>query len=180
MSLDKVWFSFIDYRPDPSEPEKNRIVLGSILSARLGRRHGTVVLDARDHLTEDELQHMDGLSRKLLAYPEHYLDGEIQRFLKTAPFDGQSWLSALSQLHRWSLYVTPPRKLQVERHLSQTNQEALTTVCHDLLIAHMLGRDVPLTGRLRAKRIIPDDWRTQVPPAWQLTSRSFAAASQRS
>jgi len=175
MSLDKVWFSFIDYRPDPSEPEKGRIVLGSILSTRLWRRHGTIVLDARERLTEAELNVMDGISREMLARPGHYLDGEIRRLLKTTPFDHGAWLKALSQLHRWSLYVTPPRQIQIERHLAQTNHQALITVCHDLLIAHMLGRDVPLTGRLRAKRIIPEDWRTQVPPAWQLTTRSFAA-----
>lgn len=176
MSLDKVWFSFIEYRPDPSEPEKDRLVLGSVVSAQTGRGH-SLILHARKELTQAELKLMDGISRELLATPFSYLNAEIERLLKTHPIKGGGLLSALSRVHRWSLHATPPRQLQVERHLSQTNYEALSTVGLDILIAHMLGREVRLTGRLRAKRIIPEDWHDQLPPAWQLTTGSFAAAA---
>jgi hypothetical protein len=180
MSLNKVWLSFVDYRPDPAEPDRDRIALGCILEAGLrGGREREIVLTGRVELTESELGRMDGIGREMLGQPSAFLNQEFRRFLdehsEPVPFEKGGVLAAFTRKHRWSLHVTPPRLVRIERHLSQTNREALVTVCDDLLIARALGKEVPLTMPLRAKRIVSDDWRAQVPPAWQIAHSSWVA-----
>ncbi len=181
MSLNKVWLSFVDYRPDPAEPDRDRIALGCILEVGLrGGREREVVLAAREELTKSELGLMDGIGREMLVRPSVFLNQEFRQFLKghsePVPFGKGGILAAFARKHRWSLHMTPPLLVRIERHLSQTNREALLTVCDDLLIAHALGKDVPLTRPLRAKRIVSDDWRAQVPPAWQIAHSSWVAS----
>jgi hypothetical protein len=181
MSLDKVWFSYVDYRPDPGMPQKDRIALGCILEARVSRGR-LFSIAGRTELTESELMLMDGIGRETLLHPADFLKQELRRVLDRAdeevPFEQGGTLRELSRVHRWSVYVMPPRLIRIERHLSQTNIQALHTSSEELLIAHLLGREVPLTRPLRAKRIVPEDWKAQVPPAWQIAHSSLAAPAR--
>ncbi|KFA89798.1 hypothetical protein [Archangium violaceum] len=178
MSLDKVWLSFVDYRPDPATPEKDRIALGCILEAR-ARRSGLFSLAGRVSLTEPELMIMDRIGRETLVHPADFLRQQLREVLDRAggalSFEQGGALRQLSQVHRWSLYVMPPRLIRIERHLSQNNTQALYSATGQLFIARMLGRDVSLDRTLRAKQIIPEDWRAQVPPAWQIAQSSLSA-----
>jgi hypothetical protein len=182
MSLDKVWLSFVDYRPDPATPEKGRIALGCILEARAGRA-GLFSLASRVSLTEPELMTMDRIGRETLVHPADFLQqqlrGVIERARGVLSFEQGGALRQLSQVHRWSVYVMPPQLIRIERHLSQNNTQALNSATGQLFIAHMLGREVPLNRTLRAKQIIPEDWRAQVPPAWQIAQSSLSAPMER-
>lgn len=184
MSLDNVWLSYVDYLPNPARPEEGRIALGCVLQALAGAR-SLVSLCAREELTGPELEVMDGIGREMLAQPVEFLDQEILRLLneprgKLPSFKEGGLLRALSRVHRWSLQVSPPQLIRIERALSQSNFQALNAASDQLFIAHQLGKDVPLTRRLQAKRIIPEDWRAQVPPAWQIAHRSLAAPARQS
>jgi hypothetical protein len=177
MSLDKVWLAYVGYRPDPALPEKDRIALGCILETRMGKSR-ELAIAARARLTQPELNLMDGIGRRMLVQPGPFLLQELQRVLQkpiNMRFEDGGVLRRLHQLHRWSLYVTSPRLVRIERHLSQTKSQALDTASEELFIAYMLGKEVPLSRPLRAKRIVPDDWRAQVPPAWQIAQSSVSA-----
>ena len=180
MSLNKVWLSFIDYRPDPSVPEQDKLVLGCILQAQLGN-HQEYSLAAREELTETERAWLDGIGREVLARPAEFLEREFKRILEgslgTLPREEGGGLRALSREFPWSLHVTAPRAIRIERLLSQTNSQALRTATEDLMIARILNRDVSLTRPLRARRIIPDDWKEQVPPERRISYSSLASAA---
>lgn len=182
MSLDKVWLSFVDYRPDPATPEKDRVALGCILEARPGRGR-LFSLAGRVSLTEPELVTMDRIGRETLVHPADFLRQQLRGVLERAegvlPFEQGGALRQLAHVHRWSLYVMPPRLIRIERHLSQNNTQALYSATEQLFIAHMLGREVSLNRTLRATQIIPEDWRAQVPPAWQIAQSSFSAPLER-
>ncbi|AKJ00120.1 Hypothetical protein AA314_01746 [Archangium gephyra] len=111
MSLDKVWLSFVDYRPDPATPEKDRIALGCILEARAGKGR-LLSLVGRVSLTEPELMTLDRIGRETLVHPADFLRQQLQEVIERAgslpSFEQGGALRQLSQVHRWSVYVMPP------------------------------------------------------------------------
>jgi hypothetical protein len=183
MSLDNVWLSYVDYRPDPARPEEERIVLGCILEAARPGGGRSFSVAGRLELTESELHVLDGIGREMLAHPSEFLRQELHRVIgqsgKNLPsFKEGGVLGALARVHRWSFHVSPPRLIRLQRALSQNNLQALDAANEQLLIAHLLGREVPLSRPLRANQIIPHDWRAQVPPAWQIEHSSLAAPAR--
>ncbi len=181
MSLDNVWLSYVEYRPEPARPEEERLVLGCILEARSGGGRLFSVA-GRSELTGPELRVLDGIAREMLAHPAEFLRRELFRLIEPGrelpSFADGGVLGALSRVHRWSFHVAPPRWIRIQRALAQNNRQALHAANEQLLIAHLLGREVPLSRPLRANQIIPHDWRAQVPPAWQIEHSSLAAPAR--
>lgn len=141
----RLWFSTIEYRPDPSLPDEGRISLGVIAEAEISTSW-IVAVQARAFLSEDELSRLDGVGKELFREPLRLIAREVEAVLGQAK-QPRDVLRLLCAREVWSFRFEGPRKL------GSVGSEASLMKRLDRLYGENVGRAV--TRPARRKPVSP-------------------------
>ena len=109
MSAKKLaWVSRIDFRPDPTDPDKDAINLGFLLEFTT-KDYWVVAITMLAALDNFALSRLDDLSRRLIENRQVVVEREVRSALPRARKPGQA-LPLLAAANPWSIRITrrPP------------------------------------------------------------------------
>ncbi len=106
-------YSVVQYRRDPTEPDETSVVLGFAVEFAT-TDYWVVALGMRAAFTEDELQHIDPLTRDLLKNASEMLKHEIVSVLGASQKPGDV-LRKFAANNPWSIHVSAPKMAKLPR-----------------------------------------------------------------
>jgi hypothetical protein len=107
----KAWYSRIEFRPDPSEADKNAINLGFLLEFTR-EDYWAVAMVMLAALEDSALAGLDDLSKKLIENRETVIAHEVRRIVPQAKEPGQA-LALLAAANGWSIHIDAPTVLDI-------------------------------------------------------------------
>jgi hypothetical protein len=102
MSARRAWFSAVEYRPNPADPENGVIGLGFLIEFTTDK-YWVVSAIMRAGIQEGQLASLDDLAKQLLEHRSDVIAKEINRVLPLAREPGEA-LALLSASNPWSMY----------------------------------------------------------------------------
>ena len=176
MNPEKVWFSTIQYRPDPTDPDVS-IPLGVLLEFTTSDQWviGMVMRAAVDN---SQLGAADELTRQILENRSEVLSNEVRRILSRVDTPGQA-LALLASSNPWSINIAAPRELQVSGVASAAaSVEQRVEEFVVLLHSKRMWPRVPEARRPREAivEVVPSALHAPVldiPPPWMLPAKAI-------
>jgi hypothetical protein len=185
MSARRAWFSAVEYRPNPADPETGVIGLGFLIEFTTDK-YWVVSAIMRAGIQEGQLAGLDDLAKQVLEHRSDVIAKEINRVLPLAREPGEA-LAFLSASNPWSLHVLEPREIEATAGAADASVE---TIQEEYVYAIYRTRWLPAVqareaaqggaGRQPQTRIIAQRPElnaaaaartpTDVPPPWLLPS----------
>jgi hypothetical protein len=116
MSTRKLWFSTVEYRPNPADAETGVIGLGFLIEFTTDK-YWVVSAVLRAGIEDPELAGLDDLAKQVLQHRSEVISKEINRALPFAHEPGQA-LDRLASSNPWSLHISEPREIEVPAEAS--------------------------------------------------------------
>jgi hypothetical protein len=162
----KVWYSRIDFRPNPADPAKGVINLGFLLEFTTEEYWvvGMVILAALDKAA---MATIDTVSRQLLENREDVIEREVRQILSQAERPGQV-LPLLAAANPWSLHIGAPEELAIWIK-SDTTDASVEKIAEEYAFS------VFMTNQTRAKAAAPGE-RSVVRSAVQVNVPEYVPA----
>src|SRR5438477_4518738 len=121
MSAPKVWFSTIEYRPSPPDPETGVIGLGFVIEFTTDK-YWVVTAVMRAGIEVPELAGLDNLARQVLQHRLEVIQKEIDRVAALAKEPGQV-LASLFTSNPWSLHISEPKEIEASIEIADASVE---------------------------------------------------------
>jgi hypothetical protein len=122
MSTRKLWFSTVEYRPNPADAETNVIGLGFLIEFTTPK-YWVVSAVLRAGIEDLLPASLDDLAKQVLQHRSEVISKEINRVLPFAREPGQA-LSRLAASNPWSLYISEPREIEVTAETGNASVES--------------------------------------------------------
>jgi hypothetical protein len=123
MSARNLWFSTVEYRPDPIDAETGVIGLGFLIEFTT-EKYWVVSAVLRAGIEDPQLAGLDDLAKQVLQHRSEVISKEINRVLPFAHEPGQA-LSLLAASNPWSLHISEPREIEVTAKASDASFESI-------------------------------------------------------
>jgi|HubBroStandDraft_6_1064221.scaffolds.fasta_scaffold1132122_1 hypothetical protein len=123
MSARRAWFSAVEYRPNPADPENGVIGLGFLIEFTTDK-YWVVSAIMRAGIQEGQLASLDDLAKQLLEHRSDVIAKEINRVLPLAREPGEA-LALLSASNPWSLHVSEPREIEATAGAADASVETI-------------------------------------------------------
>jgi hypothetical protein len=123
MSARKLWFSTVEYRPNPFDAETGVIGLGFLIEFTTDK-YWVVSAVLRAGIEDPQLAGLDDLAKQVLQHRSEVISKEINRVLPFAHEPGQA-LSRLAASNPWSLHISEPREIEVTAEASDASVESI-------------------------------------------------------
>ena len=123
MSARRAWFSAVEYRPNPADPETGVIGLGFLIEFTTDK-YWVVSAIMRAGIQEGQLAGLDDLAKQVLEHRSDVIAKEINRVLPLAREPGEA-LAFLSASNPWSLHVLEPREIEATAGAADASVETI-------------------------------------------------------
>jgi hypothetical protein len=121
MSSRKLWFSTVEYRPNPVDAEAGVIGLGFLIEFTTDK-YWVVSAVLRAGIEDPQLAGLDDLAKQVLQHRSEVISKEINRVLPFAHEPGQA-LSRLAASNPWSIHISEPIEIAVTVEASAASIE---------------------------------------------------------
>ena len=169
-----VMYSVFEYRPNPSQPEKDRIPLGIVMEV-VTPKWIVIALRARSFLTPGELALLDGIGRDLLKSPNQFLKSEIEELLYEPRRPGEI-LVRLANKHEWSIHITEPKKREVKVPAGVSARDAVDYALDDVFGRVMVDPAKAPVGKHGKRKNVVTAEPAISPSQWTASDRFEAQA----
>ena len=178
MTARTAWFSTIEYRPNPADPETGVIGLGFVIEFTTDK-YWVVTAVMRAGIEDAQLAELDDLAKQMLQHRSEVVQKEIDRALPSAKEPGQA-LAFLSASNPWSLHVSEPREIEAA---VETTDASVERIEEELMFSVYWTRWLPVVQAREAAQAVREPLRrasaqesrnvvprvpADVPPPWLL------------
>lgn len=123
MTTRRVWFSTVEYRPNPVDAQTGVIGLGFLIEFTTDK-YWVVSAIMRAGIDEVDLAGTDDLAKQVLEHRSDVIAKEISRVLPLAREPGQA-LPLVSASNLWSFHVSEPREIQATARPADATVDAI-------------------------------------------------------
>jgi hypothetical protein len=176
MTARTAWFSTIEYRPNPADPETGVIGLGFVIEFTTDK-YWVVTAVMRAGIEDAQLAGLDDLAKQMLQHRSEVIQKEIDRVLPSTKEPGQA-LAFLSASNPWSLHVSEPREIEAVVEATDASVERIE---EEFMFSVYWTRWLPVVQAREAARAVREPLRrapessnvvprlpADVPPPWLL------------
>jgi hypothetical protein len=194
MSARKLWFSTVEYRPNPVDAETGVIGLGFLIEFTTDK-YWVVSAVLRAGIEDPQIAGLDDLAKPVLQHRSEVISKEINRVLPFIHEPGQA-LSRLAASNPWSIHISEPREIEVTAEASDESVESIQekyaySIYWTRWLPAMQAREVayaaaererPLGARTQGPELNPTSAvriPANVPPPWLLPPASVIRPLER-
>jgi len=171
MSTTQVWYSDIQFRPDPADSHRSVIDLGILLEFTT-KEYWVIAVAIQAGIDDSKLAGLDGLTRKLLEHRTAVISRELDQVLPRASKPGEA-LKLLATENPWSIHVSFPTRVAIPSSVRRGSSTTIEQIAERYVYSIYLNR---LTESIRAEKSTRHARSQQVPlseipPPWMYSPR---------